>query len=117
MELEAYAIYLYMKWKVKKHGFKSISTNMEFEGKKAEYDQVAEKITNAVLRVVNKLEKGNPCLYRSAVGFLMFKRRKYKIKIALGIRIDPFESHAWLEFGGKIKLFEDHPENYLVLKR
>jgi hypothetical protein len=58
------------------------------------------------------------CLQRSAATVLMLRRRGWNAALTVGIRIFPFESHAWVEIENAI--VNDRPylyDKYQVLHR
>ncbi len=59
-----------------------------------------------------------PCLQRSAVTTCLFRRHGLAADLVIGYRPTPFESHAWVEVGGRV--VNDRPQyqkHFTVLER
>ena len=121
IKAEAFVLYLYFKWKLRKVGYESIRALInqygreKSNGTRMELDKRADAIIRAVDRTVGLYEEGNPCLHRSLIGAIMLGRRNYAVRIKLGVRFPPFESHAWLEVGHGITVFSYGSENYQAI--
>jgi Transglutaminase-like superfamily len=58
------------------------------------------------------------CLQRSVVATWLLRRRGFAASLVIGYRPVPFESHAWVEIGGRV--VNDRPQYqkaFLVLER
>ncbi|WP_135550726.1 lasso peptide biosynthesis B2 protein [Paenibacillus cymbidii] len=119
-KIEAYFTYLYLRRHLENKDYSKIKYFFDSDGQRTyKYDccdSKTEKIAEAVSNVVGKIVKSNECLYKSGIGLIMLRRRKYKVNIKIGIQFPPFRSHAWLEVGTDQKLFGEGSEKYTVIK-
>ncbi len=77
-----------------------------------------EQIALAVDRAARFYFKRAWCLQRSAACVLLERRQGYPARLVLGVRVLPFEAHAWAELGGRpINEQPEVVERYLVLDR
>ncbi|GBF75272.1 hypothetical protein PA598K_03664 [Paenibacillus sp. 598K] len=123
IKLEVIILFLWYKWKFAKRGYAvmkpfMLEANMkqsraDVSLKKADHHVV--KITNEIDRVTRALEVKNPCIYNSAIGYLMLRRRNYNVIIKTGVSFPPFNAHAWVEIDGEKYLYGDETVKYTTL--
>jgi hypothetical protein len=77
-----------------------------------------EEIVWAVEEACVWYVKRAPCLQRSAVATRLLRRHGVPAELVIGYRPIPFESHAWVEVGGRV--VNDRPQYqrfFTVLER
>lgn len=61
----------------------------------------AQRLSNAVIKVLERLPSDSRCLFRSLTLLCMLQRRGITPNLVIAVRPSPFGAHAWLEVCGK----------------
>lgn len=72
-------------------------------------------ILSQVYENINKLNLQNACLIRSAVGMLYLIGYKNNFSLNIGVKINPFVSHAWLSLDNKPIFESEEIRDYKII--
>lgn len=64
----------------------------------------AWRLSNAVIKVLERMPSDSRCLFRSLTLLCMLQRRGIAPVLVIAVRSEPFGAHAWLEVCGKAVL-------------
>lgn len=65
-------------------------------------EKVTHKLNNLISRVMQYNKDNNPCLVYSFMMTYSLIERGYDASLIVGVRTEPFYSHAWVEVGGNV---------------
>ena len=103
------------KWKSYHFILKIVNVCSLNKNKYLDTNKCAE-IFNKIDNHLNHLNLGNKCLIRSCMALLVLKAYKNNYLLNLGVKLNPFEAHAWIT-ENDIPIFEkSDTDSYKVFK-
>jgi len=122
LKLEVLLLYFYFKFSIKRDGYAAIRKYISEvqETTKINHriiDKSLMRIEREIESIVSKLERNNPCIFKSIVAYKMLRKRRYPVVIKTGLKSPPFAAHAWVEvYGEKFVYGEEKTTKYCEMK-
>ncbi|WP_339272222.1 lasso peptide biosynthesis B2 protein [Paenibacillus sp. FSL W8-0426] len=122
LKLEVLLLYFYFKFSIKRDGYAAIEkyiseVQQTIKMNHRRMDTSLMRIEREIESIVSKLERNNPCIFKSIVAYKMLKKRRYPVVIKTGIKFPPFAAHAWVEvYGERFVYGEEKTSKYCEMK-